>query len=177
VIASCFRQIAKFAKLAAIELRNIHSLDQRAAPQRSQRSVSQIYGTRGRLNWSLKVSFPANEKRGTEALGAVADPYRATRVKAPEQEGRRWEMSTVSLDLQRRCEKRWASRFERTVEPEPAAAPEHQSEKQDRQPAASRKGKGKGKARRLTLEGSRSEPAGGFEVGTRGVSAGPKPRA
>ena len=64
-------------------------------------------------------------------------------------------MSTVSLDLQRRCEKRWASRFQRPAEP--AAAPEHQPEKQDRQPTASRKGKGK--ARRLTLEGARSEPA------------------
>ena len=42
-------------------------------------------------------------------------------------------MSTVSLDLQRRCEQRWAARFQRLAEP--AATLEHRV-KEDQQQAA-----------------------------------------
>jgi hypothetical protein len=43
-------------------------------------------------------------------------------------------MSIIPLDLQRRCEQRWAARFQRSVPP--AAAPTHRLEKQDQQLAA-----------------------------------------
>ena len=38
-------------------------------------------------------------------------------------------MDTVPLDLQRRCEQRWAARYQRPLEP--AATPEHRLQKQD----------------------------------------------
>jgi hypothetical protein len=40
-------------------------------------------------------------------------------------------MDTVPLDLQRRCEQRWAARFRQPAEP--AATPEHRFEKQEQQ--------------------------------------------
>ena len=40
-------------------------------------------------------------------------------------------MDTVPLDLQRRCEQRWAARLQQPAEP--AATPEHRLEKQDQQ--------------------------------------------
>jgi hypothetical protein len=64
-------------------------------------------------------------------------------------------MSTVSLDLQRRCEQRWAARFKRAAEP--AVTPEHQPEKQDRQLTTPRKGKRK--PRRLSQSILRAAPA------------------
>ena len=42
-------------------------------------------------------------------------------------------MDTVPLDLQRRCEQRWAARYQRPLEP--AATPEHRLQKQDQWPA------------------------------------------
>jgi hypothetical protein len=61
-------------------------------------------------------------------------------------------MDTVPLDLQRRCEQRWAARYRRP--PEPAATPEHRLQKQDQQ---------------LTAPGQRQNKnllssAGGFEA-------------
>ena len=50
-------------------------------------------------------------------------------------------MDTVPLDLQRRCEQRWAARYQRPLEP--AATPEHQLQKQDQQPAAAADGQNK----------------------------------
>jgi hypothetical protein len=40
-------------------------------------------------------------------------------------------MDTVPLDLQRKCEQRWAARFRQPAEP--PATPEHRFEKQDQQ--------------------------------------------
>lgn len=50
-------------------------------------------------------------------------------------------MSTVPLDLQRRCERRWAARHQRPQEP--AATPKHRPEKQDQRLAAPAQGQNK----------------------------------
>jgi hypothetical protein len=62
-------------------------------------------------------------------------------------------MDTVPLDLQRRCEQRWAA--QRLAEP--AANPKHRVEEQHQQAATP--SKGKGKARRPNSTGSKSAPA------------------
>ena len=61
-------------------------------------------------------------------------------------------MDTVPLDLQRRCEQRWAARYRRPLEP--AATLEHRLQKQDQQRIA------------LGQRQNNSPPssAGGFEV-------------
>jgi hypothetical protein len=64
-------------------------------------------------------------------------------------------MSSTPLDIQRKCEKRWAARFARPV---PTSAPhEHTDEKPDQQLAAL--GKAKKKTRRAEVSGLRPAPA------------------
>ena len=73
-------------------------------------------------------------------------------------------MSIIPLDLQRRCEQRWAARFSRPI---PSAAPRNQRpERENLQVAAP------AQIKRTTrrVESSR------LETFTDGVSAGPKPR-
>jgi hypothetical protein len=60
-------------------------------------------------------------------------------------------MSIVPLDLQRRCEQRWAARFSR---PNPLAAPHEHQDQQLAAPA-----KDKRKTRRIKPAGLRSAPA------------------
>jgi hypothetical protein len=48
-------------------------------------------------------------------------------------------MNVVPLDLQRRCEQRWAARFQEPVEP--VETPGHRFAKQDQQLAVPSKGK------------------------------------
>jgi hypothetical protein len=59
-------------------------------------------------------------------------------------------MSIIPLDVQRRCEQRWAARFCR---PAPPAAPQSQPQQQLSEPA-----KAKGKTRRVKAAGLRSAP-------------------
>jgi len=61
-------------------------------------------------------------------------------------------MCDIPLDLQRRFEHRWAARFRRPASP--GAPQNHELEKQDQQPAATRKGKRK--TRRFSSAGLRS---------------------
>ena len=64
-------------------------------------------------------------------------------------------MSIIPLDLQRRCEQRWAARFSR---PNPLAAfQQQQPERQDQQLAAP--AKDKRKTRRIKPAALRSAPA------------------
>jgi len=63
-------------------------------------------------------------------------------------------MSNIPLDLERRCEQRWAARFCR---PAPPAAPQSQPQQQQQQ--LSEPAKAKGKARRVKSGGLRSAPA------------------
>ena len=72
-------------------------------------------------------------------------------------------MSAVPLDLQRRCEQRWAAQFRRPVEP--TADQEDRLEKLDQQLAA---------APREQKKNSPANPIG-FEAQARSLSAGPKP--
>jgi hypothetical protein len=65
-------------------------------------------------------------------------------------------MSSIPLDLQRRCEQRWAARFSRSVEP--VASRKQGPEKESQQIAAP--GEGKRKTRRAKPTGFRSAPAG-----------------
>jgi hypothetical protein len=63
-------------------------------------------------------------------------------------------MSSTPLDIQRKCEQRWAARFARSV---PLPAPhEHTDEKPDQHLAV---GKAKKKTRRTKLAGLRPVPA------------------
>jgi hypothetical protein len=64
-------------------------------------------------------------------------------------------MSSIPLDLQRRCEQRWAARFSRSVGP--FASLKQGLEKESQQIAAP--GEGKRKTRRVKLAGFRSAPA------------------
>jgi hypothetical protein len=64
-------------------------------------------------------------------------------------------MSSIRLDLQRRCEQRWAAQHPRPAEP--ATNPKHRFEEQHRQPATP--SKGERKTRRLSSAGSKSAPA------------------
>ena len=70
-------------------------------------------------------------------------------------------MSAVPLDLQRRCEQRWAARFLRPM----PTTPQRQFERQDQKLAAP--GKAKRKTRRVKATGLRPAPAV--------RAAGPKP--
>ncbi len=60
-------------------------------------------------------------------------------------------MRDVPLDLQRKLEQRWAARFRRPASP--VAPQTHEYEKQDQQPAATRKSKRK--TERVEAAGSR----------------------
>jgi hypothetical protein len=64
-------------------------------------------------------------------------------------------MSSTPLDIQRKCEQRWAARLARPVPP--SAPHEHTDEKPDQQLAAL--GKAKKKNRRAKLVGLRPAPA------------------
>jgi hypothetical protein len=64
-------------------------------------------------------------------------------------------MSNIPLDIQRRCEQRWAARFARRVPP--SAPHEHIDEKPDQQLALA--GKTKKKTRRAKAAGLKSAPA------------------
>jgi hypothetical protein len=64
-------------------------------------------------------------------------------------------MSIISLDIQRRCEQRWAARFARRVPP--SAPHEHIDEKPNQQLALP--GKTKKKTRRAKAAGLKSAPA------------------
>jgi hypothetical protein len=64
-------------------------------------------------------------------------------------------MSNIPLDIQRRCEHRWAARFARRVPP--SAPHEHIDEKSDQQLALP--GKTKKKTRRAKAAGLKSAPA------------------
>jgi hypothetical protein len=61
-------------------------------------------------------------------------------------------MADIPLDLQRRCEQRWAARLVR-----PSAPKKHEPERQDQQPTEP--GKGKRKTHRIRSVGTRSAPA------------------
>ena len=62
-------------------------------------------------------------------------------------------MTSIPLDLQKRCEQRWAARFLRT-DPTAPKKPEPESQQQQTEPD-----KGKRKTHRLKPEGIRSAPA------------------
>jgi hypothetical protein len=62
-------------------------------------------------------------------------------------------MSSTPLDIQRKCEQRWATRFARPVPP--SAPHEHMDEKPDQQLL----GKAKKKTRRAKVVGLRPAPA------------------
>ena len=64
-------------------------------------------------------------------------------------------MGNIPLDLQRRCEQRWAARFSRPVPP--ITSREHGPDRESQQIAAS--GTGKRKTRRAEPTGFRSAPA------------------
>jgi hypothetical protein len=64
-------------------------------------------------------------------------------------------MGNIPLDLQRRCEQRWAARFSRPVPP--ITSGEHGPEKESQQIAAS--GTGKRKTHRIKPAGFRFAPA------------------
>ena len=64
-------------------------------------------------------------------------------------------MSIIPLDLQRRCEQRWAARFSRSVEP--VASRKQRAERESQQIAAP--AEGKRKTRRAKPMGFRSAPA------------------
>jgi hypothetical protein len=65
-------------------------------------------------------------------------------------------MSNIPLDLQRRCEQRWAARFSRLVEP--VASRKQGPERESQQIAAP--GEGKRKTRRAKPASFRFAPAG-----------------
>jgi len=73
-------------------------------------------------------------------------------------------MSSIPLDLQRRFEQRWATRFAR---PNPPTTPKHQFERQDQE--LDTLGKAKAVAHRVV------KPAGLQICPNSGVSAGAKP--
>jgi hypothetical protein len=64
-------------------------------------------------------------------------------------------MGNIPLDLQRRCERRWAARFSRPVEP--VASRRQEPERESQQIGAP--GSGKRKTRRVRPAGFRSAPA------------------
>lgn len=63
-------------------------------------------------------------------------------------------MSSAPLDIQRKCEQRWAARFARSIPP--SAPHEHAEEKTDQHLAVD---KAKKKTRRAKLAGLRPVPA------------------